>query len=58
MKLIGNLKFYIKSKYISIKYYFIRDLIKDNKLRLIYIPTKEQLANPLTKGVNKVKLEI
>ena len=41
LKLVGNPKFYIKSKYINIKYYFIKDFIKDNKLRLIYIPTKE-----------------
>ena len=41
IKLLDNPEFYKKTKYIDIKYYFIRELVEENKIRLLYINTKE-----------------
>ena len=49
IKLSHNVKFQKKIKYIDIKYHFIRELIENNKIRIIYINMKNQLANLLTK---------
>jgi hypothetical protein len=38
-----------KSKHIDIKYHYIRDLIKQGSIRLIWCPTDEMLADILTK---------
>ena len=40
-----NLKFYKKSKYIEIIYYFTREAIKNKHIILKYIPNKKQLAD-------------
>ena len=52
IKLLDNPEFYKKTKHIDIKYYFIRELVEENKIRLLYINTKEQLADPLTKVIS------
>ena len=41
IKLLDNPEFYKKIKYIDIKYHFIRELVEENKIRLLYINTKE-----------------
>ena len=52
IKLLDNLEFYKKTKHIDIKYYFIRELVEENKIRLLYINTKEQLVDPFTKVIS------
>ena len=52
IKLSNNPEFHKRTKHIDIKYQFIRELVESNKIRLIYISTKEQLADPLTKAVS------
>ena len=52
IKLSDNPEFHKKTKHINIKYHFIRELVKENKIRLLYINTKEQLADPLTKAIS------
>ena len=51
IKLGYNAEFYKRTKYINIKYYYIRELVENNKIKILYINTKEQLANLLTKPI-------
>ena len=41
IKLSNNLESYKRTKHIDIKYHFIRELVKSNKIRLLYINTKK-----------------
>jgi len=45
-----------KLKHIDIKYHFNYDNIKNNKVLMEYINTKEMLADPLTKNINGSKM--
>ena len=56
IKLSNNPEFYKKTKHIDIKYHFIKELVEENKIRLLYINTKEQLANPFTKAISSQAL--
>ena len=38
-----------RSKHIDVKYHFIREAIIDGKIKLVYVPTCDQLADILTK---------
>lgn len=38
-----------RSKHMNIKYHFVRELVAEGKIKLIYIPTEHQLADMLTK---------
>ena len=58
IKLSDNPEFHKKTKHIDIKYHFIRELVEENKIRLLYINTKKQLANPLTKVISGRALAI
>jgi hypothetical protein len=51
-KLAENPEFHKKTKHIEMAFHFIRQAILNNKIKLIYIPTKYQLADFLTKNVN------
>ena len=51
IKLGHNAEFHKRTKHINIKYHYIRELVKNNKIKILYINTKEQLANPLTKPI-------
>ena len=48
-------QFHGRSKHIGIKYYFIHDLVTEESVRLEYCPTKEMMADMLTKGLNRVQ---
>ena len=52
IKLLDNPEFHKKTKYINIKYHFIRELMEENKIRLLYINIKEQLVNPFIKVIS------
>ena len=49
LNLAINARFSQKTKYINIRYYFIRDYINTINIKLKYIPTIEIIANILTK---------
>jgi len=66
IKLSHNTEFHKRTKHIDIKYYYIRELVENNKIRILYINTKKQLTDPLTKPItgpilniwrNKIRLE-
>ena len=41
-----------RTKHIQIKYHVIRDYVSEGKIKFIYCPTKNQLADIFTKGVS------
>ncbi len=41
-----------RAKHIDIKYHFITDVVERGKMRLEWIPTKEQKADILTKALD------
>jgi len=41
-----------KSKHIDIRYHYIRELISQNKVKLKYIKSEQNLADGLTKYLN------
>ena len=45
------------TKHIDIHFHFIRWVIKDGKLRLIYCPTDEMVADALTKALPSTKVK-
>ena len=57
LALAKNLVFYKRTKHIIIKYYYIRQLIKKGIIDLVYINTKDQKANGLTKPLDKTKFK-
>jgi hypothetical protein len=52
--LVENPKLYHTSKYIAVKYYYIRDKYRRNHITLYYIPTTEIITNGLTKPLAEV----
>ena len=46
-----------RTKHIDIAYHYIRDLVKSGDIKVIHIPDKVQLADPLTKGVPRLKFQ-
>ena len=48
-----NLVQHSKAKHIPLKYHYLRELAANKKIRLEYIPTKEQVADIFTKPLNK-----
>jgi hypothetical protein len=42
-----------KSKHIDIKYHFIREAVKEKRVEMKWVSTKQQLADILTKGVKE-----
>ena len=44
-------------KHIDIRFHFIRWIIDDGKLRLIYCPTEEMVADALTKALPSTKVK-
>lgn len=46
-----NPQFHGRSKHIDIKYHFIRDLVEEGAVNLVYCTTKEMVADILTKGL-------
>src|SRR2546430_10824711 len=54
-KLVENPEFHKRSKHIDIAYHFIRECIKEKKVKSVFIRTIDQLANGFTKGLNKYK---
>jgi len=52
--LIKNPVFYKYIKYIKIKYYYIKQLINEGIIDLIFVPIKKQKANGLTKPLPNV----
>ncbi|CAL9006506.1 unnamed protein product, partial [Prunus brigantina] len=48
-----NPMFHSKSKHIKIKFHFIRELIKDKEVEVLYCKSQDQLADLFTKPLKK-----
>ena len=57
IKLAKNPQEFNRTRHIQVKYHFIRLLVKENKINLLPINTKHQLADIFTKGVNGPRLK-
>ena len=56
-EVVKNPVFHDKSKHIKIKYHYIRDMVQRGVVKLQYVVTEEQIADVLTKPLEKVKFE-
>lgn len=52
IKLYKNPVLHERSKYINIRFHFLRDLVRDEVIELVYCSTQDQLANLITKPLN------
>ena len=55
--LAGNPGNHPKTKHIGIKYHFMREAVEKNKIMFQYCPTKEMLADILTKALTKERFQ-
>lgn len=55
LKLAENPTYHSRSKHIDIKHHFVREMIQDKSFNLKYVPTNNQIADFLTKGLTKIK---
>ena len=46
-----------RTKHIAIKYHFFRQMVSDETVLIEWIPTDEQKADIITKGLSSVKFE-
>ena len=58
MALAKNPEFHSRTKHIDVHYHFLHEKIAEEELALDYIPTGEQIADALTKGLPKQKFEV
>jgi hypothetical protein len=58
MDLAINARFSQKTKYINIRYYFIRNYINTKEIDLKYVPTGEITADILTKPLPRPAFEL
>jgi len=49
IRLVQNPAFHPRSKHIDVKYHWVRQAVKENKLNVKFVPTGEQLADIFTK---------
>ena len=53
-----NPQFHQRTKHIDIRHHYIRDLVKNGFIELIYCPTASMVADVLTKGLDRLKTEL
>ena len=53
LSVAGNIMFSARTKHIALRYFFVRELVKKNKITLHYTPTKQMLADIATKHLSK-----
>ena len=57
LHLIGNRAFRSRTKHIALRFFYIRELVKETKITTHCISTKHQLADIVTKRLNKHRLQ-
>lgn len=53
IKLAQNPEYHKRSKHIDVRFHFIREKIDDGTITVSYVKTEDQLADILTKSLNK-----
>ena len=56
--LARNPVFHDRPKHVDIQYYYTRDLVKQEKIQLKYVPTQDMLADVLTKSLPRAQDEL
>ena len=56
LHVIGNQAFSSRTKYIVLRFYYVRELVNDGAISTHYIPTENQLADVGTKFLNNQRL--
>jgi hypothetical protein len=46
-----------RTKHIDVRYHFVRERVESRELKIKYVPTEHQLADMLTKALERVKME-
>ena len=46
-----------KTKHIKIRYHFVRELVEEGTVELLYVPTEDQLADIFTKGLDSIRFK-
>jgi hypothetical protein len=55
--LAKNLVHHERNKHIDVKFYFIREQVKEKKVELIYVNSEDQITNIFTKPLPTMKFE-
>ena len=50
-----NPQFHDRTKHIEVRHHFLRHKVEEEEMELEYIPMNEQVADALTKGLNREK---
>ena len=50
-------QYHARTKHIDIRYHFIRWVVEDKKIKLIYCPTEDMVADVLTKALPSPKVK-
>jgi hypothetical protein len=58
IELAKNPLYHHRTKHIDIQYHFVREMVKDKVIDLIFISTDKQLADGLTKPLDITKTQI
>ena len=58
MAIARNPEFHDRTKHIEVRYHFLRQVVDDGEIHLEYLPTGEQIADVLTKGLSREKHEV
>lgn len=54
-QLAKNHTYHSRTKHIDVKYNFVRDVVKEDMLRIEYVSTNDMIADVLTKNLAKIK---
>ena len=52
-----NPRFHNRTKHIDVTFHFVRERIASNEIRVVYCPSIDMLADIMTKGLTKSRLE-
>ena len=55
MAIAKNPQSYNQTKHIEVQHYFLHHKVEDGEIELEYVPTGDQVADTLTKGLNQEK---
>ena len=58
VKLVKNLTFHRRSKHIEVRHFFVREKFDEGRLTVEHIPGVEQVADILTKPLNKSRFQM
>lgn len=56
IKLAKNPEFHKRTKHIDIKFHFVRDMCSEGDIKIVYVDSKNQIADMLTKSLTSVIL--